>query len=214
MGLFERLGLPAGHATKIIDGQHPDAPHAGGGTAPKPDMLPLPEGTDGKPANCKRNILVALSGKELDTEIVTLACSLSKTKKGAAFVVYGIEVPRKLPIDAELPEETAAASTALETAVSVAHQMQVHVEPEIIQSRHFGQSLVEEANAHECVLLIVGLPYRIGIGGNFDLGETADYVLKNAPCKVWLVRGQRAEIGEQAESGERTERPQSVGAAR
>lgn len=214
MGLFERLGIPAGHATKIIDGQHPDAPHAGGGTAPKPDMLPLPEGNDGKPAYCKRNILVALSGKELDTEIVTLACNLSKTKKGSVFVVYGIEVPRKLPIDAELPEETAAASGALETAASVAQQMQVHIEPEIIQSRHFGQSLVEEANAHECVLLIVGLPYHIGIGGNFDLGETADYVLKNAPCKVWLVRGQRAELSQQAEPEERAERPQAIGAGR
>ena len=214
MGLFERLGIPAGHATKIIDGQHPHAPHAGGGTTPKADMLPLPEGDDGKQAFCKRNILVAISGKELDTEIVTLACNLSKTKKGSVFVVFGIEVPRKLPIDAELPEETAAASSALETAANVAQQVQVHVDPEIIQSRHFGQSLVEEAIAHECILLIVGLPYQIGIGGNFDLGETADYVLKNAPCKVWLVRGQRAELGAQSEQSERSERPQSVGAAR
>ncbi|HLJ82067.1 MAG TPA: universal stress protein [Ktedonobacterales bacterium] len=214
MGLFERLGIPAGHATKIIDGQHPHAPHTGGGTAPKADMLPLPEGDDGKQAFCKRNILVAISGKELDTEIVTLACNLSKTKKGSVFVVFGIEVPRKLPIDAELPEETAAASSALETAANVAQQVQVHVDPEIIQSRHFGQSLVEEAIAHECILLIVGLPYQIGIGGNFDLGETADYVLKNAPCKVWLVRGQRAELGAQSEQSERSERPQSVGAAR
>jgi nucleotide-binding universal stress UspA family protein len=214
VGLFERLGIPAGHATKIIDGQHPHTPHAGGGTAPKADMLPLPEGDDGKAAFCKRNILVAVSGKELDTEIVTLACNLSKTKKGSVFVVFGIEVPRKLPIDAELPEETATASTALETAASVAQQVQVHIEPEIIQSRHFGQSLVEEAIAHECVLLIVGLPYQIGVGGNFDLGETADYVLKNAPCKVWLVRGQRAELGTQSEQSERSERRQSVGAAR
>lgn len=214
MGLFERLGIPAGHATKIIDGQHPHTSHAGGGTTPKADMLPLPEGDDGKAAFCKRNILVAVSGKELDTEIVTLACNLSKTKKGSVFVVFGIEVPRKLPIDAELPEETATASTALETAASVAQQVQVHIEPEIIQSRHFGQSLVEEAIAHECVLLIVGLPYQIGVGGNFDLGETADYVLKNAPCKVWLVRGQRAELGAQSEQSERSERRQSVGAAR
>ncbi|HLZ24388.1 MAG TPA: universal stress protein [Ktedonobacterales bacterium] len=214
MGLFERLGFPAGHATKIIDGQHPIASHAGGGAAPKPDMLPLPEGDGGKQAHCNRNILVAVSGKELDTELVTLACNLSKAKKGSVFVVFGIEVPRKLPIDAELPEETATASEALESAASVAQQVQVHVDPEIIQSRHFGQSLVEEAIAHECALLIVGLPYRIGLGGNFDLGETADYVLKNAPCKVWLVRGQRAELGEQREKSERSERPQSIGAAR
>lgn len=214
MGLFERLGFPAGHATKIIDGQHPSSAHHSNTNAPKADMLPLPEGDDGKQAQCRRNILVAVSGKELDSEIVTLACALSKAKKGSVFAVYGIEVPRKLPIDAELPEETATAGNALETAAGVAQQVQVHIEPEIIQSRHFGQSLVEEANAHECALLIIGLPYRLGIGGHFDLGETADYVLKNAPCKVWLVRGQRAELGEQSAKGERSERPQSVGASR
>lgn len=211
MGLFERLGFPAGHATKIIDGQHPDPLHLGGGDAPKPDMLPLPEEDNGKQVHCNRNILVAVSGKELDTEIVTLACNLSKAKKSSVFVVFGIEVPRKLPIDAELPEETATASNALERAANVARQVQVHVEPEIVQSRHFGQSLVEEADAHECALLILGLPYRLGIGGHFDLGETADYVLKNAPCKVWLVRGQRAELARQSEASERSERPQRVG---
>jgi nucleotide-binding universal stress UspA family protein len=83
--------------------------------------------------------------------------------------------------------------------------------PEIVQSRHFGQSLVDETKAHECALLIVGLPYQSGLGGHFDLGETAEYALKNANCRVWLVRGQRPEGPVPAP---KAERPDVVGAAR
>lgn len=208
MGLLERLGFPGGHAAKIIDGQHPGL-FSANGNAPKPDMLPLPDDDAGKGAHCKRNVLVAISGKDLDNETVTLACNLAKAKKASVYVVYGIEVPRKLPIDAEMPAETQAAGIALERAASVAEQMHVRIDPEIIQSRHFGQSLVDEAGAHDCALVIVGLPYHLGMGGHFDLGETADFVLKNSPCRVWLVRGQRPEQPEP----QKPER-ESVGAAR
>lgn len=189
MGLLERLGFPNGQATKVIDGQHPERIPAGANTV-KPDMLPLPDDEGGKNAHSKRNVLVALSGKDLDAEVVTMACNIAKVKKSNVFAVYGIEVPRKLAIDAEMPEETTAAQHALERAASVADQLKVRVEQEIVQSRHFGQSVVDEAQAHDCALIILGLPYHLGMAGHFDLGDTADFILKNAPCRVWLVRGQ------------------------
>ncbi len=210
VGLLERLGVPTGRATKVIDGQHPGQLLIGG-NAPKPDMLPLSEDDEGRGGQGKRSILVALTGKELDTEVVTIGCNLAKSKKASIFVVYGIEVPRKLAIDAEMPEQTQAAGEALDRAASVAEQMHVHIEPEIIQSRHIGQSLVDEAEAHDAQLLIVGLPYRLGVGGHFALSETTDFVLKNAPCRVWLIRGQRANLGERAEH---VERPEGAGAVR
>lgn len=186
MRLFERVGFPLGHATKIIDGQHPGL-HPNG-SAPKADALPLTSGDDRDRA-AKANIVVAINGSALDCEVVTLACMVAKTKKASVYAVYGIEVPRKLAIEADMPQETEAANGALAVAAKVADQLHVQIEPEIIQSRNFGQSLVDEAKAHECSLVILGLPYHIGLGGNFDLGETADYALKNAPCRVWLVRG-------------------------
>jgi len=207
VGLLERFGLPGGRAAKVIDGHHPQL-HSGVNTPmPKPDMLPL-QGEDGKNVTSKPSIVVAITGGDLDTELVTLGSTIAKTKKGNLFVVYGIQVPRKLAIDAEMPEETRAASEALEMAKGVADQLHVHVEPEIIQSRNIGQCIVEEVRVHECSLLILGLPYHIGMGGHFDLGETADYVLKNAPCRVWLIRGR------QAESQRIEEQPEGVGAAR
>lgn len=177
---------------------------------PKPDMLPI-EGEDGKIANCRRNIVVAINGTDLDTELLSLAGNIGKAKKANVFVVYGIEVPRKLAIDAEMPEETASGDRALRRARQVADQMHVDVETEIVQSRNLGQSLVDEVKAHECALVILGLPYHVGMGGHFDLSETADYVLKNAPCRVWLVRGQKTAA---TESGEATAPRETVTSAR
>jgi K+-sensing histidine kinase KdpD len=135
---------------------------------PKPDMLPI-DGEDAKGAFCKRNIVVAVTGTDLDTELVSMAGNIGKAKKANVFAVYGIEVPRKLAIDAEMPEETEAADRALRRATQIADQMHVHIEPEIVQSRNFGQSLVDEALAHECSLVILGLPYNVGLNGHFDL---------------------------------------------
>jgi nucleotide-binding universal stress UspA family protein len=189
--LLERVGFPLGHATKIIDGQHPGLAYSNGNT-PKPDVLPI-ESEDGERATSKRNIVVAVTGAALDCEVVSLACMVAKTKKASVYAVYGIEVPRKLAIDADMPEHTDAANEALASAAQVGEKLHVHIEPEIIQSRNFGQSLVDEAKAHECSLVILGLPYHVGLGGNFELGETAEYALKNAHCRVWLVRGQPEE---------------------
>lgn len=199
MGLFGRLGFPNGRATKVIDGQHPDSIQPNG-NAPKPDMLPIAEGDEKQHVQTKRNVLVAISGKAVDDEVVSLACTVAKAKKVNVFVVYGIEVPRKLALDAELPEETQAANDALDRASAIAEQLHVRVQPEIIQSRNFGQSLVDEAVAHDCSLLVVGLPYQLGIGCNFDLGGTVDYVLKNALCRVWMIRGQRSEVSTSSSS--------------
>jgi nucleotide-binding universal stress UspA family protein len=211
VGLFGRLGFPAGRAAKIIDGQHPDEMQPNG-NVPKPDVLPLAEGEKRRNTQAKRNVLVAISGKGVDDEVISLACTVAKAKKVNVFVVYGIEVPRKLALDAEMPEETQSANEALDRASAIAEQLQVHVQPEIIQSRNFGQSLVDEAVAHECSLLVLGLPYQLGIGGHFDLGATVDYVLKNANCRVWMIRGQRCETG--TTGSMKTMRPESIPAGR
>src|SRR5260370_182938 len=59
-----------------------------------------------------------------------------------------------------------------------------------------------EEGAHEGGRLILGLAYHLGMGGHFDLGDTAEYVLKHAPCRVWLIRGRPPEAGEQRSESE------------
>ena len=205
MSFLERL-LSQGMLPKVVDGRHPETngAHTSEST-PKPDLLALPNDEEQQRTHCRRNVLVGLTGTDLDRELVTFACTIGKAKKVSVFVVYGIEVPRTLAVDAEMPEQTRHASEALDRATAVAEQLDVHIESEIIQSRHFGKSLVEEGEAHECALIILGLPYALAHGGNFDLGETADYVLKTAPCKLWLMRGAQPEKAGKPEKAEKAE---------
>ncbi len=183
-------GLPIRRSAKIIDGQHPTgAPAQTSGETLKPDMLPLAEEQNGRTGHCKCNILVAVSGSELDREVMTLAGKVAREKKAQVFAVYGIVVPRTKAIDDDMPEETEAAHQALNQVANVAVQMGLEIEPEIVQSRHFGRSLVDEAEAHDCALLIIGLPFRPGVGDQIEGFDTVEYVLRNAPCKVWIVRG-------------------------
>jgi nucleotide-binding universal stress UspA family protein len=204
-------GLPIRRSAKIIDGEHPAGAHEqANGDALKPDMLPLEGEQDGRYAHCKRNILVAISGCELDRELMTLAGKVAREKKSEVFVVFGIEVPRTKAIDDEMPQETERAHRALDHVQAVAEHMSLDIEPEIIQSRHFGHSLVDEAEAHECALLIIGLPYRLTLGDEIEGFETLEYVLRNAPCKVWIVRGQPSDRTDKIDKPDRTNEAEQV----
>ncbi|MEO7002471.1 MAG: universal stress protein [Ktedonobacterales bacterium] len=194
MKILDRLVPAQGRAAKVIDGQHPESSQMRPiVNATRPDMLSLPADATGRPMQGYCNIIVGVTGAELDRETVSVACILAKTKKVEAFAIYGIEVPRTQPIDAEMANETNAASVALERARAIAEQVGADLEPEIVQSRSFGQSLVDESEAHGCALIILGVPYRLGHSGQFQISETADYVLKHARCKVWIVRDKNSE---------------------
>jgi nucleotide-binding universal stress UspA family protein len=126
---------------------------------------------------------------------MAVACSVAKTKPNVEVrAVYGIEVPRTLPVNAEMPEENRVAEEALKNAAAVARKFDVNVGQDLLQTRNLGQSLVDASGAHGCALVIIGVPYHLGMNGEFELGETADYLLKNAPSRVWVIRGQPGDV--------------------
>jgi len=170
----------------------------GGAQEPKMDMLPLNVAMDG---HCEKYlVLVSLTGAALDNQLIAVACSVAKTKPNVEVrAVYGIEVPRTLPVNAEMPEETGEAEKALQNAAAVARKFDVTIGQDLVQSRHLGQSLVDASGAHGCALVIIGVPYHLGMNGEFELGETVDYLLKNAPSRVWLIRGQPGDVPAQTE---------------
>jgi nucleotide-binding universal stress UspA family protein len=73
-------------------------------------------------------------------------------------------------------------------AEAAAETAKVRLEPVLLQARDVGAALVDEATERQADLLILGLPYRMRFGGDFAIGRTIPYVLKNAPCSVWVVR--------------------------
>ncbi len=134
-----------------------------------------------------KRILVPINGNPTDDEMVALACGLAKRTKAEVHVIYIIEVKRTLPLDADLPPEAEKGELVLEQAEKTAAGWDVNVQADLLQARDVGPTIVDEARERGADLIIIGITYKKRFG-EFDLGQTAPYVLKHAPCRVWVCR--------------------------
>ncbi|HVX33211.1 MAG TPA: universal stress protein [Solirubrobacterales bacterium] len=154
------------------------------------------------------NLLVPVFGTKLDDDIVATAGRLAAAERedgegdGDPHVelVYVIEVPLSLPLDAELPpDREAQARRALERAREVGEEYEdVEVSTEVIRARRTGAGIVEAARRANSEAIIIGgePPTKIRGGGKFggigaakpaEIGAATEYVLKKAPCRVLLT---------------------------
>ncbi len=134
-----------------------------------------------------KKVLVPVSGNTADEEAIRLACRLAKKGGGKIFVTYVIQVERSLPLDAEIRPEIERAEKALDQAEVMAEEEGCSVETDLLQSREVGPAVVDEAIERGVDLIAIGAAYEKKFG-EFNLGETIPYVLKNAPCRVLVCR--------------------------
>jgi len=131
--------------------------------------------------------MVPVDGSDASMDAVALACDLARKNKGKVYVVHVIEVKRSLPLDAELEPEAATGESVLAQAEEVARAHDFEVEGELLQAREAGHAIVDEAIERGVNLIILGIPYPAPFG-EFQLGRMPQYVLRSAPCEVWLCR--------------------------
>jgi nucleotide-binding universal stress UspA family protein len=143
--------------------------------------------TDAHPGAIRRAI-VALAGGPADDRIVHLAAELSRSSQAELVGVHVVEVGWSMPLDADIAARSDEAQRILDRAELTAENKRAKLEPVLLQAREVGAALVDEATEREADLLVVGLPYRKRFGGDFAIGRTIPYVLKHAPCEVWVVR--------------------------
>ena len=132
-------------------------------------------------------VLVPVNGGELDEEMVRLAASTAKQYNGELIIVYVIVVKRTLPLDTEQEEEVRKGEDVLDRAERTAEPFGVEYSSELLQARATGPAIVDEAIERKVDLIVMGVTYRRRFG-EFYLGQTTPYVLKNAPCRVWVAR--------------------------
>jgi len=133
-------------------------------------------------------VVIALNGGSSDAQIVALASRFAKTGTTELIAVHIVEIDWTLPLDADIAGHSEEAQRVLDMAESVAESNKGRLTPILLQARDIGAALVDEASERNADLLVVGLPYRKRFGGDFAIGRTIPYVLKNAPCAVWVVR--------------------------
>jgi len=156
-----------------------------------------------------RNILVPVFGTELDDDIVATAGRLAAAEQAESGkdeedarldLIYVIEVPLTLPLDASLPPEREdEARRALERAREVGEEYEdVGVSTEVIRARKVGAGILEAARRSGAEAIVIGgePPSKIrggakigGIGAAkpAEIGAATEYVLKKAPCRVLLT---------------------------
>lgn len=139
-------------------------------------------------ASAFRRAILALAGGDTDDRIVHLAADLGKAAHAELVGVHVVEVGWAMPLDADIASQSEEAQQILDHAELTAEERKTRLEPVLLQAREVGAALVDEATERQADLLIVGLPYRKRFGGDFAIGRTIPYVLKHAPCEVWVVR--------------------------
>ena len=138
-------------------------------------------------------ILVTLAGHEVDEETVRLACRMATRPRvegkdtARIYAVHVFEVNRSLPLSAPVEHQVERGEQILDAAEQVAAEYELEIETEMVQARDTGPAIVGEADEWHADLIVMGLPFKRRFG-EFNLGNTAPYVLKNAPCRVILFR--------------------------
>jgi nucleotide-binding universal stress UspA family protein len=135
-----------------------------------------------------RRAVLGLTGGSSDERMIRIACQLAKPFKSEIIGVHVVEIDWTLPLDADVAGRDEDVQRVLDVAEGAAEDVGYTLTPVLLQARDVGAALVDEASERGADLLMLGLAYRTKFGGDFAVGQTIPYVLKNAPCAVWVVR--------------------------
>ena len=151
-------------------------------------------------------ILVPVFGTQLDDDILSTAGRLADAaldpdeEPPKIEVIYVVEVPLKLPLDARPPsDKMEVANRALERAQEVGSEYEtVEVGTSVVRARSVGAGIVLAARERNAELIVMGgePPTEVrggallgGVGGARpdEIGPVTEYVLAKAPCRVLLT---------------------------
>ena len=140
-----------------------------------------------------KKILVAVDGGPLTEAIMELASKFAKLEKAKIWVVNVLEVPRALPLevdilDASIPEEIRHSNEVLDHAADIIENLGLDVVTDQLHAREAGPAIVDEARDLGADLIIIGTSGKNRLGDFLNAGgSTVNYVLKRAPCQVWVI---------------------------
>ena len=151
------------------------------------------------------SILVAFEGNQYSPEAVSTAVRLAARRRRGIHVLVTITVPTSSPIDAEMPEQEAEASSLIDSArVRGGRRVTGHWEK--VRPGQAGRRVVEEAKDIRARAIVMPLPPRRAGASLF--GRTLETVLAERPCRVIIDSSSRVNSadGMPADSVARTAR--------
>ena len=91
-----------------------------------------------------------------------------------------------------------AAQLLVDKATEEIRDVAPNVKGEVVASDHIGEGLVTFVEDKHCDLIVIGETPRTALG-RFLLGSTTIFVLRHAPCSIWITRKPATEIVAEAE---------------
>lgn len=140
----------------------------------------------------RNRLLVPITGKETDSQLLKYVARIANRKNSDVTLIYVVEVDQSLPLDADLPAEVSKGESILDNARDLVKKSldnrSCFVSTDLLQARSVGAAIVDEAVQDNVDAIIMGAMVHKKLGKR-SIGEAVDYVLRNAPCEVVLLRG-------------------------
>jgi nucleotide-binding universal stress UspA family protein len=134
-----------------------------------------------------KRILVPMKLGDIGEEMVATAIALAKTHEVEVQALTVVRVPRRFPLEGDLPPDVAArVDASLEEARALGEAHGVEVRTDMVRARSIGHAIVEEARTREADLIVLGSSPRWRRHSRF-FSPTVDFVLRHASCEVMVV---------------------------
>lgn len=133
-------------------------------------------------------VLVPVNGSVVDERAVDVALLLARRYHAEVTAIHVVEVPQRLPLDAEMLAEVERGELVLQATERWAAQYGWNLNVELLQARAAGPAIVDEAIGRRARLIVLGTTLYRRAGELTTGRSTVPYVLKNAPCEVVVCR--------------------------
>ncbi len=139
-----------------------------------------------------RRILVPVHGGALDEYAINLAASVCEENgRTDLTLVYVVEVPQRLALDAELPCDIETGESVLQDARQYAESLKTvkwrKIATELLQARMASSAIVDESIERGADAIVISTANRRR-RGTLTQGDTVPFILDNAPCNVLVIR--------------------------
>lgn len=110
-----------------------------------------------------------------------MACRLAQTSGATLQLVFVLEVPRSLVIDAAVPDSEALAGSVLKDGEDIAREFHVTVVSTVYRARNAAEGILKLVKEAECDLLVLGARPDETRGLPRELTKQ---LFTTAPCEV------------------------------
>jgi basic amino acid/polyamine antiporter, APA family len=143
-----------------------------------------------------RSILVPIAPGYPSDEAMDFACRLAAERRASIVAVTAIQVPLDLPLDTLLPEDVEDANAQLDEARAIGDSYGVRVTGRIARTRNIGREICDEAVRRGTEVIVMAGPRRVRLqrGRRQIFGDSVDFVLRHAPCRVMVATGGEAAV--------------------